>query len=104
VRVVARHRGFLRPRHACPAAAVATLGAVALAAPVARPARRALAAGLALYLGAAGVAAARAAPGAGLRERARVALAFTALHLGYGLGSLGEAPTLLAARRGRRSP
>jgi cellulose synthase/poly-beta-1,6-N-acetylglucosamine synthase-like glycosyltransferase len=86
VRVVRRHPAFLRPHHLAPAAFVAG-GAGLAAGSVAIPAaRRLLAAVVAAYSGAALVAAANAAPA----RRLRVAAAFAALHLGYGVGMLRE--------------
>jgi succinoglycan biosynthesis protein ExoA len=79
VRVVQRHREFLRPHHLAPALFVtggATLAAGALVSPAAR---RLLAAGVAVYAGAALAAAG---------GRPRVATAFAALHVGYGVGML----------------
>jgi GT2 family glycosyltransferase len=80
VRVVRRHPAFLRPHHLAPALFVgggATLAAGAVVSPVAR---RLLAATLAAYAGAALTAAPT--------PRLRVATAFAALHLGYGVGML----------------
>jgi cellulose synthase/poly-beta-1,6-N-acetylglucosamine synthase-like glycosyltransferase len=80
VRVVRRHPAFLRPHHLAPALFVgggATLAAGAVVSPVAR---RLLAATVAAYAGAA----LTAAPA----PRLRVATAFAALHLGYGVGML----------------
>jgi succinoglycan biosynthesis protein ExoA len=78
VRVVRRHPEFLRPHHLAPALLVtggATLAAGSAVSPVAR---RLLAGGVAAYAGAALIAG----------RRPRVAAAFAALHLGYGVGLL----------------
>jgi succinoglycan biosynthesis protein ExoA len=89
VRVTRAHPGFLRAYHLAPAAAAAGAGLLAVAAPWSRAARRALLGGAALYaVGAAG-AAAQASAGT-QASAAQVARAFTALHLGYGVGMLRE--------------
>jgi glycosyltransferase involved in cell wall biosynthesis len=91
VRVVRKHPDYLRPYHLVPAAAIAGGAALAALAPFSRAARRMLAAGVLAYGGALGAAAL-----ATDRRRApRVALAFLALHGGYGVGMVGEAPNLL---------
>jgi succinoglycan biosynthesis protein ExoA len=105
--VVARHPAYLRPRHLVPGALVATTGGLAAVALVGgghrRRARRALTALLAAY--GAGVAVA-----SGLAARdeprlaPRVAAALTAMHLGYGAGSLAGAAGALGARLGLGAP
>jgi succinoglycan biosynthesis protein ExoA len=88
VRVVRKHPDFLRTRHLVPAAFVASLTGLAAAAPFASSARRVLAATAAAYAAAA-VASSLEATG---RRRpvvtARVAACFSALHLGYGIGTM----------------
>jgi succinoglycan biosynthesis protein ExoA len=89
VRVTRAHPGFLRPYHLAPAAGLAGVGLLAAAAPWSRAARRALVGGAALYAGAAVAGAAKTAAGT-QASTAKVACAFTALHLGYGVGMLRE--------------
>jgi cellulose synthase/poly-beta-1,6-N-acetylglucosamine synthase-like glycosyltransferase len=84
VRVVQRHPAFLRPHHLAPALLVTGGATLAAASVVSSPARRLLAAAIAAYTGVALSAGARAAPAG----RLRVAAAFPALHLGYGVGML----------------
>jgi succinoglycan biosynthesis protein ExoA len=79
VRVVRRHPAFLRPHHLAPAVFVAGGATLAAGATVSPRARRLLAAAATAYAGAALVAA---------RGRPRVASAFAALHVGYGVGML----------------
>jgi succinoglycan biosynthesis protein ExoA len=79
VRVVRRHPAFLRPHHLAPAVFVAGGATLAAGATVSPRARRLLAAAATAYGGAALVAA---------RGRPRVASAFAALHVGYGVGML----------------
>ena len=88
VRVVRQHPGFLRPHHLAPAALVASAALLAGAGLVSRPARRGLAALGATYAAAAGAAAASATHGREPGLALRVACAFGALHLGYGVGTL----------------
>jgi cellulose synthase/poly-beta-1,6-N-acetylglucosamine synthase-like glycosyltransferase len=88
-KVVAKHPDFLRAHHLAPAAALAGGGALAVAALAGRRGRRALGAGVVGY----GVACLAGAAHTTARAKApdlgpEVARAFTALHLGYGLGSL----------------
>jgi cellulose synthase/poly-beta-1,6-N-acetylglucosamine synthase-like glycosyltransferase len=100
-RVVAKHPDFLRAHHLAPAAAVAGGGALAMAALAGNRGRRALAAGLAGYGVACAAGAAHATARAGAPELGpEVARAFTALHLGYGLGSLEGAGRLVRDRVG----
>jgi cellulose synthase/poly-beta-1,6-N-acetylglucosamine synthase-like glycosyltransferase len=96
VAVAAKHRGFLRPYHLVPSAALAGGALLAALTPFSRRARLAVAAGAALYAGAASFAAGRA-PEA---PRLQTVAAFAALHAGYGLGVV-EA---LATRGLRRAP
>jgi succinoglycan biosynthesis protein ExoA len=101
--VVARHPDYLRPRHLVPGALVAGTGGLALTAVAAPRARRALAAALAAY--GAGVVAA--AVTAGRDERGlvpHVAAAFTAMHAGYGVGSLAGAAAILGGALGLGTP
>jgi succinoglycan biosynthesis protein ExoA len=79
VRVVRRHPAFLRPHHLAPAVFVAGGATLAAGSVVSSVARRTLAAAGAAYVGAALVAAG---------GRPRVASAFAALHIGYGVGML----------------
>ena len=91
VRVVRKHPDYLRVYHLAPAMAIAAGGALALVAPFSKLARRTLVAGALAYGGALGAAAL-----ATDRRRApRVAAAMLALHAGYGVGMVGEAPNLL---------
>jgi succinoglycan biosynthesis protein ExoA len=78
VRVVRRHPEFLRPHHLAPALLVTGGAALAAGSAVSPAARRLLAAGVAAYSGAALIAG----------RRPRVAAAFAALHVGYGVGML----------------
>ena len=91
VRVVRKHPGYLRPYHLVPAVAIAGGAALAAVAPFSAVARRTLVAGALAYGGALGAAAV-----ATDRRRApRVAAAMLALHAGYGIGMVAEAPNLL---------
>jgi cellulose synthase/poly-beta-1,6-N-acetylglucosamine synthase-like glycosyltransferase len=105
--VVARHPAYLRPRHIVPGAFVATTGGLALAALLGRGrgrrARRALAALLGTYGTGVAVAAAFAARDEP-RLAPRVAAAFTAMHIGYGSGSLAGVAAILRARLGLGAP
>lgn len=88
VNVVQRHPGYLRPRHLMPSVFLAALAALAVASPVSRSARRALAATGVAY-GAVGLIEGRRQAGAGRPGlAARVAACFAALHLGYGIGMI----------------
>lgn len=102
--VVARHPDYLRPRHVVPGAFVGTLAALVLASVAIRRARWALGATLAAYgTGVAG--ASIAATSSADRSLApHVGACFTAMHLGYGAGSLGAASSLLGARLGIAAP
>ena len=79
VRVVRRHPAFLRPHHLAPAVFVTGGATLAGASVVSPSARRLFAVAVAAYAGAALVAAG---------GRPRVAAAFAALHVGYGVGLL----------------
>jgi succinoglycan biosynthesis protein ExoA len=79
VSVVRRHPEFLRPHHLAPAVFVTGGATLALGSVVSPAARRLLIAAITAYSGAALVAAG---------GRPRVASAFAALHLGYGVGLL----------------
>ena len=100
VNVIRAHPEFARAHHAVPAVAVASAGALAIAAAASPSARRAL--------GFAGAAYAVSAVLAALTvrseevSRARVVAAYTALHLGYGLGMLEGIGRSLAKRRRSR--
>jgi glycosyltransferase involved in cell wall biosynthesis len=89
VRVLAKHPGFLRPRHLAPAAMVGTGAALAAAAPFSRPARFGLAAGVAAYASLAALAALEASRRDDPRLAPLVAACFPALHAGYGVGTMG---------------
>ena len=90
VRVLRKHRGFLRAHHMAPAAMVVAGTATAAMAPFSGAARRALVVEAASYAAAAALAARNVA-----REDPAlipdVMAAYAALHLGYGVGMLGEA-------------
>jgi succinoglycan biosynthesis protein ExoA len=87
VAVAKRHPSFLRAHHFAPAALVVTAGALGLAAPFAPRARTLLAALATLYAGGS-IIAALAAAGRDRRTILSTAAAFSALHAGYGLGTL----------------
>jgi GT2 family glycosyltransferase len=97
VRVLEKHPEFIRVRHLIPSAAVLAGAALLGAAPFSRSARLAGGALAALYAGGALAAAAAAA-----RDDARnipyTAAAFTALHLGYGVGLVEGSWRALSAR------
>ena len=106
--VVARHPAYLRPRHLAPSALVLTVGGLAALAGAgtaagrsrsARRARRALGATLAAY-GTGMLAAGAVAAGDDRTLAPRVAAAFTAMHLGYGIGLMTGAASLTARRLG----
>ena len=86
VRVVRKHPEYLRAYHLVPAAAVGGGVLLAAAGVVSRPARRVFAAGAGAYAAIVAAAALALDP----RQAARVALAFVALHAGYGIGMLRE--------------
>jgi GT2 family glycosyltransferase len=94
VRVVRKHPDYLRPYHLVPAAAVGGGALLAAAGVVSRPARRVLVAGGAAYAATVGTAALA----LDRRQASRVALAFVALHAGYGIGMLREVLKLGAGR------
>ena len=101
--VVARHPGYLRPRHVVPSGFVAGVTGLAMAGVASRPARRALAATLTLYgagLGVTSVSATRddstLAP--------RVAAALTAMHLGYGIGLIAGVGSVVTTSLGLTTP
>jgi glycosyltransferase involved in cell wall biosynthesis len=91
VRVVRKHPGYLRPYHLAPAVAIAAAAALVVLAPFSAAARRTLVAGALAY----GGALAAAAVATDRRRAPRVAAAMLALHAGYGVGMVGEAPNLL---------
>ncbi len=95
MRVVSRHHDFLRPHHAAPALLVSTGAALAFAAPFNRRARRLLAILAATYGAAVTGGAVEACDRRDGALTGRVATAFTALHLGYGVGTLRGLITLL---------
>jgi succinoglycan biosynthesis protein ExoA len=96
-RVLEKHPDFLRPHHLVPPAAVAIAATVTMLAPLSAHARRGVA-GLGLAYGTAAAAAAGRAAGRDLGDAARVALAFTALHAGYGVGMLSGFRRRIAER------
>ncbi len=96
-RVLAKHPDFVRLRHLVPTAVLLGGAALIAAAPFSRRARMLLGV-VALGYGAAAAAAACTAARRDLRHAPATALAFTALHLGYGMGLLEG----LRARRTRR--
>ena len=103
IAVARRHPGFVRPHHAAPTAALLTAVGLGIAAPFSRTARTLFAASATLYATAtvaAAIAAAR-------RERAPIApiaTAFSALHIGYGLGLLEGIVSTTRARNRWRAP
>jgi succinoglycan biosynthesis protein ExoA len=90
VRVVRAHPDFLRLHHLAPAALVTAAAGLLAASPVSHAARRAQLALAGVYGCACGVAAVQASGGRNAAMTLRVALAFGALHLGYGTGMFGE--------------
>jgi succinoglycan biosynthesis protein ExoA len=98
-RVLARHPEMFSPRYLAPSALVGGLGVLALAAPFSGRARLALPLLLVAYTGGA-VAAARGASKEDPRLRSHVAAAFSAMHLGYGIGLLEGAAHVVRARLG----
>jgi succinoglycan biosynthesis protein ExoA len=104
-RVLAAHPDFLQPRHLAPAALVVVGAALGAAALVNRGARNAELALAATYFSAAVVAGRRAAERGGEPQLSlEVTRAFTAMHLGYGVGLVEGAIQLVAARLGIRTP
>lgn len=89
VRVVSEHPDFLRARHLAPAAMVAGAGALAAAAPFSRVARSGLKGSLGAYAAATTVFALDAARRDDVTLAPLVAACFPALHVGYGVGTLG---------------
>jgi cellulose synthase/poly-beta-1,6-N-acetylglucosamine synthase-like glycosyltransferase len=87
VRVIAAHPGFLRAHHLVPAALVSAIGILGVASLRSRRARGILAAASTAYA-LAGVAAASVTERDERASVLRVATAFSALHLGYGVGEL----------------
>jgi succinoglycan biosynthesis protein ExoA len=88
VRVVRKHRAFLRARHGVPLVGLLGAGGLAGTAVRFRLARRMLVGLGALYFCIAGLAGVRAPRGVGVRVRLRVPGAVLALHLGYAVGTL----------------
>jgi succinoglycan biosynthesis protein ExoA len=97
VGVVAKHPSFLRIHHLVPAVFVGGLGGLAGLGVVSRRARRLLAAAVGGYVFGCSAEAARVSGPADPALAARVASAFPALHVGYGVGMLKG---LAAALRG----
>jgi cellulose synthase/poly-beta-1,6-N-acetylglucosamine synthase-like glycosyltransferase len=97
IAVAERHPAFVRPYHGAPAAALLGAATVGALAPFSRTARVLLATGAGAYASASVIAALRVAG----RDRAAIAstaLAFSALHAGYGVGTIDGALTSLARR------
>lgn len=86
-RVVRKHPAFVRPRHIVPTAALLVEGAL-IAASLVSPAARTAATTLAALYAAAAIAAAAASCRQDVRAIPTTTFAFTALHLGYGVGIL----------------
>jgi succinoglycan biosynthesis protein ExoA len=87
VAVARRHPGFVRPYHFAPAAAIVATVGLAAAAPFWPAALALLAAGAGVYA-AGSLLAAIAAAGRDRSAIGATAMAFSALHFGYGLGTL----------------
>lgn len=102
--VVARHPDFLRVRHTVPSAFVTTLAGLGLAGLASRRARWALGTTVAAY-GTAAAAAGVVATAASDRWLAPyVTASYAAMHLGYGVGMLAGAGSLVGARLGLVAP
>jgi GT2 family glycosyltransferase len=100
VAVARRHPGFVRPYHFAPAAALLTAIGLAITAPFSPAALAVLATSGGAYVAGSLVAAMVVAG----NQRATIpatAIAFSALHLGYGLGTLEGVLDLLPARNAR---
>jgi cellulose synthase/poly-beta-1,6-N-acetylglucosamine synthase-like glycosyltransferase len=105
VRVVRLHPDYLRPRHVIPGGLVATLAMLAGISPISSTARTMLVRTLAVYAAAvtgASFAATRDSDDRSLMPS--VAAAFTALHVGYGVGFLGGVGSVCAASLRLRRP
>lgn len=102
--VVARHPDYLRPRHVVPGAFVATIVGLGFAGLASRRARWALGATLAAYGTGIAVASTAATRADDPSLAPRVAACFTAMHVGYGVGALGAASSLIGARFGIGHP
>ena len=103
VRVLAAHPDFLRVYHLAPPGLVATLGGLALAAPVSRRARRGLL-GLALAYGTGAAAASISASRSRPELAPRLFACFPAIHLGYGVGMIEGVAQKLGSRLGVGQP
>ena len=103
VRVLAAHPDFLRVYHLAPPGLVATLGGLALAAPVSRRARRGLL-GLALVYGTGAAAASISASRSRPELAPRLFACFPAIHLGYGVGVIEGVAQKLGSRLGVGQP
>ena len=97
IAVSRRHPAFARPYHFAPAVALLTATGLAVAAPFSPAAFEMLVAGAGTYA-AGSLIAAIAAAGRHPSTIAATAIAFSALHLGYGLGTLEAALNLPAPR------
>ena len=100
VQVLRRHPSEARVRQFVPASFVGLLGALALASPFVRPARRALSQVLRLYMLATAGASLQIASKKGWRYAAVLPAAFACLHVSYGLGFL---ESLLSNLNGKTS-
>jgi succinoglycan biosynthesis protein ExoA len=103
IAVARRHPEFARPYHFAPAAALLTATGLALAAPFSPAALELLAAGTGTYA-AGSLIAAIAAAGSQPSTIAATAIAFSALHIGYGLGTLDGVLNMLPARNKLTAP
>jgi cellulose synthase/poly-beta-1,6-N-acetylglucosamine synthase-like glycosyltransferase len=97
-RVVAAHPGFLQPRHTAPAAFVLGLAGLAALSPFSVAARAGLAVAVGGYATAAAAGALAATGREEIRLAPRVAACFPALHLGYGVGTIGGFASELKVR------
>jgi GT2 family glycosyltransferase len=97
IAVAQRHPEFLRPYHFAPAAALVGAAALAVAAPFSMAAFLLLAAGAGTYTAGSAIAAVVAA-GRDRSAIAATALAFTALHLGYAIGTIDGVLNTLRVR------
>jgi cellulose synthase/poly-beta-1,6-N-acetylglucosamine synthase-like glycosyltransferase len=103
IAVARRHPGFVRPYHFAPAAALVAAAALAIAAPFSPVALLLLIAGAIAYAAGSAIAAVVAA-GRDRRAIAATALAFSALHLGYAIGTLEAVLSTLRARNTAPEP
>lgn len=104
VRVVQAHPDFLRLRHVVPAAFVAGSASLAVMSLFSRRARRVFVATMGTYLAGSAWAGLKAAREEEPELAPWVAACFTGQHLGYGLGSIGEAASAVASSVGLAEP